>query len=327
VKRFAPSAFVLIACFAAMGAALAEEAPSPSPAPSTRQALSDAWWTGPLLAPGAGTLPRGHWLFEPYLFHVMQYASYDAHGNLQPAPHMHTTGSLSYIIYGLTDRLNIGAIPTFAYNATPGRPNSSHVGIGDWALLAQYGLTRFHTGSLLPTTAIAVQETLPTGQYDHLDANAADGFGSGVYSTKISFYSQTLAWIAQARIMRLRLNFSDTFSGRGPVNGVSVYGTPAGFSGWVKPGDYFTIDAAEEYSITRSWVAASDVVYAYTGPTRLGSSRGIVNADDLHSVAIAPAIEYNWTADAGIIVGFRYFVSGRNASASFTPVAAINLVH
>ena len=33
--------------------------------PSDRQSLDDAWWTGPMLAPSAATLPQGHFLIEP----------------------------------------------------------------------------------------------------------------------------------------------------------------------------------------------------------------------------------------------------------------------
>ena len=40
----------------------------PARADTPRQSLDDAWWTGPLLAAAAGSLPLGHFLFEPYFF-------------------------------------------------------------------------------------------------------------------------------------------------------------------------------------------------------------------------------------------------------------------
>jgi hypothetical protein len=40
-------------------------------APSSIQSLQDAWWTGPLLANSANTLPRGHFLVEPYIYDVI----------------------------------------------------------------------------------------------------------------------------------------------------------------------------------------------------------------------------------------------------------------
>lgn len=313
---------------ASIGVARAETAASPSPSPRAHQALSDAWWTGPLLAPSAGTLPRGHFLIEPYFYDVIQYGAYDRHGTAAPADHANNYGSLTYIIYGLTDRFNVGVIPVFGYTTTAGALPSSSVGMGDWALQAQYRLAQYHTGSWIPTTSISVQETFPTGKYDNLGTRASDGQGSGAYSTKVSLYTQTYFWMPNGRILRARLNLSDTFSGAVPVNGVSVYGTKAGFSGHAYPGTTFSIDAAMEYSVTRRWVLANDFVYTYNANTRVSANNGAtVNTGDSRSFALAPAIEYNWSPNVGVIAGVRLFPSGVNTSASVTPVIAINYVH
>ena len=40
-------------------------------ADTQRQALDDAWWTGPVIANSATTLPQGHYLIEPYLYDVI----------------------------------------------------------------------------------------------------------------------------------------------------------------------------------------------------------------------------------------------------------------
>ena len=45
-------------------------APYRALADDERQSLSDAWWTGPLVANSAGALPQGHVLIEPYLYDV-----------------------------------------------------------------------------------------------------------------------------------------------------------------------------------------------------------------------------------------------------------------
>src|SRR5580698_1207607 len=76
----------------------------PSTPPSvTTQSMSDAWWTGPMLANSAETLPPGHFLFEPYLYDIR-------------APRSDSFGSRTYILYGLVNRFSIGMIPTFGYN-------------------------------------------------------------------------------------------------------------------------------------------------------------------------------------------------------------------
>ena len=38
---------------------------------ASRQSMDDAWWTGPLLAASASSLPRGHFLVEPYLYDII----------------------------------------------------------------------------------------------------------------------------------------------------------------------------------------------------------------------------------------------------------------
>jgi hypothetical protein len=49
-----------------MMTALASAQERQSPPLVSRQSLDDAWWTGPMLAPSAATLPRGHFLIEPF---------------------------------------------------------------------------------------------------------------------------------------------------------------------------------------------------------------------------------------------------------------------
>ncbi|HTZ56088.1 MAG TPA: hypothetical protein VMB20_13585 [Candidatus Acidoferrum sp.] len=311
----------ILACIAALVVAVA---PSPSPTPSQRQSINDAWWTGPLLAPSANTLPRGHILVEPYVYDVMTYGNYDRNGTLQPATHENGFGNLTYIIYGLVNRLSVGLLPTFGYNKVSSGPSSSNIGIGDLGVLAQYRLT---PDSWLAKASIAVQETFPTGAYENLGADPNNGFGSGVYSTKVSLYTQTFAWMPNGRIVRLRLNLSQSFSSGASVYGVSVYGTGAGFAGDVFPGATSTIDLAGEYSLTRSWVLASDLVYGFSGNTRLTNAGNVMNLGTSDSFAFAPAVEYNWNANVGIIAGVRLFPAGHNTSASITPVFAINYVH
>jgi hypothetical protein len=324
IRNYVVAAMFAFTCTCNATAARAQNLPSPSPAPSQRQSLGDAWWTGPLLAPGAGTLPRGHILVEPYVYDVMQYGAYDVNGHLIAAPRQNGFGNLTYVIYGLVNRFSVGLIPTLGYTKVSSGPSSSNIGMGDLGALAQYRLT---PDSWLVKASIAVQETFPTGTYENLGSNPNNGFGSGVYSTKVSLYMQTLAWMPNGRILRLRLNLSQSFSSHASLAGVSVYGTGTGFSGTVVPGNTFTADAAGEYSITRNWVFATDLVHGTTGDTLIEGG-GIVNhLGWSDSFAFAPAFEYNWSPAVGIIAGVRLFPAGHNTSASVTPVFAINYVH
>lgn len=301
---------------------------------ANRQSLDDAWFTGPIVTASASTLPRGHFLVEPYVFNAITKDRYDDDGNRHDVARTDGYGSLTYVLYGVTDRFTVGAIPTFGFNDVSTDPDSSGIGVGDLTVQALYRLTQFREGRALPTLSLVVQETLPTGDYDRLGARPADGLGAGAYTTTLGVYSQYYFWLPTGRILRTRCNVSYSFSDDVRVEDVSVYGTDPGFRGHANPGDAYGINLAGEYSVTRNWVLALDVFHQYNDGTRVrgtvpdDSDRSDFQEDSHRSwrLGITPAVEYNFSGTVGLIVGARWFAAGRNTDASITPVAAINLV-
>ena len=316
LRRTVRAIAALLAVLPGIGAAVAQDAGPP------RQSLDDAWWTGPMLANSAETLPRGHVLVEPYLYDVTSKGT-DAFG------------SRAYVLYGLTDRLTVGLIPIIGYNRVSNGPNSSGIGLGDQILQAQYRLTRFHEGSWLPTLAVQLQETLPTGRYDRL-ARASDGMGGGAWATTLGLNAQSYFWMPNGRLLRVRLNLTRTFSGNADVSGASVYGTAPGFRGTARPGDAFYIGTSFEYSLTRRWVLALDLFRSHGAATRVDGTADPANAlpvpvhlqgGSSDAYGYAPAIEYNFSANLGVLLGARVIVGGHNATRSLTPAIAVNYVH
>src|SRR5580704_18584080 len=88
-----------------------------------REPMADAWWTGPLLAPSANTLPQGHMLIEPYLYDVTTQGFYNSTGTRVSVPHENSFGSLTYALYGLANKFSVGVIPTFGYNELSNGPS------------------------------------------------------------------------------------------------------------------------------------------------------------------------------------------------------------
>ena len=294
----------------------------PSRVPVVRQSRDDAWWTGPMLANSAETLPKGHFLVESYLYDVA-------------TTHADGFGSRTYMLYGLADRFTVGMIPILGYNRVNGGPDSSGVGLGDIEVMAQYRLTEFHEGSALPTLAVQLQQAFPTGKYDRLGNRPSDGMGSGAYATTLAMLSQTWFWLPNGRILRARFNLSQTFSGNADVQGVSVYGTDEGFHGRAKPGRAFLADASLEYSLTRNWVLAVDLFYTHNRNIRVmgwetdadgtaGKNLTVRNIASAAAFGFAPALEYSWTSHLGLLVGVRMIPARGNTSSSVTPVMAIN---
>jgi hypothetical protein len=322
----AASRAALFACVLALNALVAH----------ADEARDEAWWTGPMLAPNAATLPAGHALIEPYLFDEVTVGHFDASGTRHGAPDEHDLGSLTYILYGLTDLTTVGMLPRFGYNMPPDAPNSSNVGSGDLTLQAGYGVLQYHDGHSTPAVSLVVQETLPTGRYDRL-ARTSDGLGAGAYTTTLAVYSQDYFWMPNGRILRARLAVTYAFSSSVSVHDQSVYGTPYGFSGHAYPGDVFTVDAAAEYSVTRNWVLALDVIYEHSDSTRVsgtvpGGTTGAAasayqsESGSSDSLGFAPAIEYNFSSTVGVLLGVRIIEIGRNTAATITPAVALNMV-
>lgn len=302
---------------------------------SCAQSLDGAWWTGPMLANSAATLPSGHFLLEPYLYDVRSASRFDANGSRQPVPRTNSYGSLTYAIYGLTDRVSLGLIPTAGFNTASDGPSASGVGIGDFTTHAQFRLTQFQACRHMPAVSIALQETFPTGKYDRLGTRPSDGLGAGAYTTTVGFYSQMYFWLPTGRILRMRFNASQALSSIVKVRDASVYGTDAGFRGHAEPGAALFVDAAWEYSLTQRWVAALDAAYRHERNTSIDgqSVNSLGLPSEFHALsgasdayALAPAIEYNWSSSIGVLFGTRLIATGRNTGATITPAVAINMV-
>jgi len=304
-----------------------------APSPALRESFDDAWWTGPLLAPNASTLPQGHLLIEPYVYDVITEGFYNSRGTRVSTPHENSYGSLTYMNYGLFNKFTVGLLPTFGYDEPSNGPSSPGVGIGDLTVQAQYRLNLFHEGRWAPTTSVNVQETFPTGEYDRLD-RPSSGLGAGAYTTTLGLYTQTFFWMPNGRILRTRFNVTQAFSKSVNVEDSSVYGTSQGFRGHTSPGAALFVDLAAEYSVTRHWVLAGDAVFRHQYSTAVSgynisdpAQSILLNSGVSQYFGLAPAIEYNFNSKVGVIVGTRIFPAGKNTTDSFTPVIAVNIVH
>jgi hypothetical protein len=137
----------------------------------------------------------------------------------------------------------------------------------------------------------------------------------------------------------MRFNVSEAFSSKVSLEDVSVYGTADGFRGDARPGRSFFADAAWEYSLTRNWVLALDVTYGHSGNTRVtgfnildpnsmqNPSSILLNSGTSDAFGFAPAIEYNWKPNLGVLLGTRVIPDGHNTPVTITPAIAINFVH
>ena len=276
-----------------------------------RESMESARWTGPMLASSAETLPQGHFYTEPYFFDVVSDGK-------------HYPGSSGFFQYGLLNGFTVGLLPSFAFGT---RSANRNMKLGDFKLLSQLRLTHFTPEHRIPSVAVLLQESLPTGKHDGLD-DLEEGHGSGSFATEIGVNVQHYFLLENGRLLRARINVLKSFPHGGDVVDRSVYGTEPGFRGHAKPGSRTTLVGAVEYSLTREWVLALDIIHESTSKTtlegRYGSGGPSVRQTFASSryVGIAPAVEYNWSDRSGILVGVWIIPKGHNTPASVTPALA-----
>jgi hypothetical protein len=308
MMKLAQSAAGLLTLFTACGLtpALADE--------NSRQSRDDAWWTGPMLAVSPNGPGQGHALTETYL--------YD-----QVADHAQSLRSFNYLLYGLSDRVTLGAIPVFGINEADGA--HSRFGLSDLTFQAQYMVADFDPKTQMPAIAVALRQSIAIGKYDRLN-EATEAFGGGAGATSLGLFTQDYLWLPNGRILRVRVDALASVSATAHVEDASIFGTSSGFSGRARPGDAVSLDVSFEYSLSRSWVLATELLYDHTNTTHVEGASGDrqehVNLGSSDGFGFAPALEYCWAPNWGVLLGTRILTGGHNRSFSVTPAIALNVV-
>lgn len=306
-------------------------------APAGAQELADAGeatretrWTGPLVT-GAPPLPAGALNVEPYLVQTQVTGVYDQDGERHSVDGVPEEWLIAVpITYGVTDRLTVGVTPRANYASTLDGDRDWEV--SDTSVSAQYSLFKRATADR-STLAVGVRQNIPTGRHDRLDVSRlADATGSGAAFTTLALYGQT--FLLEERNLRTRFNLFYRIGGAGVnVDGRSGYGTPGDFSGRVHLGEAWQLNLGAEYSFSPKWVLAADVVYEREQGARVRSVtegfNGVSRTDERRNsswrVSLAPAVEYHFTRDTGLIVGALVSLDGRNSAEIFSPQVALNM--
>jgi hypothetical protein len=311
LKSFVAAVAAMIACWMPLSAAAAETSQSVD-VERWSAAMKTARWTGPLLASNAETLPQGHFYTEPYFFDGISGGD-------------HHPGSSGFYQYGLLDNWTVGIQPFFSLGT---QKYDRNVAIGDFKLLSQVRLSHFTPEHRVPSVALVTNLVIPTGKHDHLGA-LRQGHGSGSFAPEVGVNVQQYFLLGNGRLLRARINVLKQFPLRHDVSGRSVFGTGPEFRGHARPASKTALIAGAEYSLTKEWVLAFDVEADAWGRTKVVGRDGVggpavrQTSSKSWNVGFAPAVEYNWSDRAGVIVGVWIVPKGHNTSASVTPAIAI----
>jgi hypothetical protein len=305
-------------------APLCMSAPAAAQDASVKVDPYSAWWTGSLASAHGHTMPVGHTVVEPYLIYSIPLT----------ANPTHTFVPLVVATAGITDAFDFQLLAQGVYQAQ-GKVTSTQ--LGDTSLRLGYQMLEDrHNGDWIPDLMFFARETFPTGRYDQLDParKGTDASGSGAYTTSLGINIQKVVLPSDQHQLRLRLNMSFQIRSGVPIRGLSSYGGSPDTAGDVYPGKSFNLLVAAEYHFTKNWVAALDLGYSYTGPDAFVASPGAaasgpaaaVGGGRRDRVSFAPALEYNFNDNIGIIGGVAIDV-GRNVTTALSPQLALNVFH
>ncbi|KTD19333.1 Fe-S protein [Legionella lansingensis] len=288
------------------------------------------WFTGPLLAPAGHTIPRGHSNLETYGFYTVNNGVFSRHWKL-----IHTPRSESFIgnpifSHGLTDRMDVQYSLPYVYNRNQGASSQS---IGDTSAILGYQALEQKDSKWRPDLRVAVQGIVPTGKFEGLDPlnNGADATGLGSYQTGVALNFQHLRQLGN-HYLRSRLSLNYLHASKVSIRGLSSFGGTPQTAGKIDPGDLFSVDVAAEFTLTQNWVAVMESYYASRGATSFNGIVGnlasgmpaTIGHGDIEEITLAPAIEYNFSSNVGIIAGPWFTVTGRETTNFISYVLALN---
>ncbi len=282
------------------------------------------FYTGPLLAPSAHTVPYGYFNTQPYYFLTKNYGTYSRSWRKQGTRSNLQHRFLTVLQYGLTNFMDID----LTVQAFLNRNRDQHFfGYGDTNLATGIQLLEGVIETVIPSCVMQVSMNFPSGKYRHMRASkqGTDATGSGAYGVGASLnFQKNFNSIFRRDIdptkyhpFLFRWSFAYTINSRTTVKGINAYGGAPGTEGTVKVGNNFTSIFAWEFSLTKRWVFATDWQYTATAPSKFSGNNGgaVVGTPGNQNWSVAPAIEFNANDKFGALGGAWFSLAGRNSSA------------
>ncbi|MES2272804.1 MAG: hypothetical protein V4487_01250 [Chlamydiota bacterium] len=281
--------------------------------------MFNPWYTGPLVTPSASMMPPGYGNIQPYLYFIDNYAQFNEDRESISLPsNLLTLKGLCVFQFGVTNTMDILVVPSGVVNWQSHKHGGGFNDLGITIGFPIYLQTLY-----IPQIKFTVQELFPTGKYQHLSTNGLglNATGGGAYQTTLGLtFGKILFW-SYKHPMNTRLFLGYTIPTSIEVRDFNTYGGGFGTKGTVRPGNSFSADFGIEFSVTQRWVLALDIVYSATEATTFCGDPG-VSADGTpasvgggynDNLSLAPAIEYNWNENFGVLGGAWFSVYGRNS--------------
>ena len=297
----------------------------------SKYGFAGPWFTGPILAPAGHTVARGHTNFEIYGLHVSTDGRYDNSGTIIHTPLFRSFVTNPILTHGFTDWLDVQLTVPYVFNSTLG---VNYNRLTDITTALGIQLVEQKGSPKRADVRILIQETFPTGKFENLNPGflGTDSTGLGSYQTQVGLDLQYLLEVFKTHYLRTRLILTHLYAAPVTVHGLNSYGGTVNTIGRIKGGSENNADLAFEFTLTQHWVAVMEGTITrgestvFNGILDIGNIGAPINIGGGHysSKTLAPALEYNFNENVGLIGGVWFPVSGRNSSHFRTYVLALN---
>lgn len=275
------------------------------------------WFTGPLIVPTAAVIPVGHYFIRPSFAFNVNTGIYDRQWKSRSTPHFFSFATSFQYIVGVAKWMDFEVQPAVLYNHTK---NQSAWAFADFPFSVEFQLLPVDRSKYFPGIQVEIIETFPTGKYQKSNPTKllTDLGGAGSFATTANLNFYKIYTLHGVHFLSMTASFGATYHAPVHVRGINFYGGAPGCAGKVYPGNSYDAILSFEYNLTRHWALALDNVYTYLDKDRF---RGIPGADhprvgkpSSESLSFAPAIEYNFNVNWGILAGAWFSAIGRNAA-------------
>jgi len=287
--------------------------------------VPEFWSTGPLLAPSGDIVDPGHAYYEPFVYWVRQDGAYDAHWKPRSRPLFTSLALQPEMRIGIVEDIEFDVNPIVIYNHTR---HAAHWAFGDIPVSFNFLLCQDESWTR-PNLLLRLAAILPVGKYQKLDPSkkGTDSGGMGSWYPGIGLIYYHLQHFWGSHYLSTTAYAAYQFGTPASVKGVSVYGGGPDASGTAYAGNTLLGIVSFEFSLTQNWVLALDTQYQHFDHSRFKGHTGGVSATTPSSeqFSLAPALEYNWSKNVGIIGGVWFTAAGRRAARFASGLLAVTI--
>lgn len=299
----------------------------------TLKEKQEPWFTGPLLSSSGNNIPQGKLNIEPYVFATYSSSSYNKDWKRVDAPFSSWNINLLAILQvGMTTWLDFTLTPSWFFSLANG---ATSFNLGDCTAAFGFQLYKQKKNGWIPSFRLLLAETFPIGRFENLDPEqfGTDLAGAGSYNTRAALALTWRLHLWDIHWTTIRMGAAYGASSKIKTHGYSAYGGAFDTNGWVYPGCQAQAFFGFEVNMTQRWVFAYDFLANFNTAIKF---KGFPGFDELTGLpanltkgsaaqfSMAPALEYNWNQNLGLISGVWFTFAGRNSLAFISWSTALN---